>query len=64
MTPLYLRVLGPCAQWSQSLSGGWQEDHEWWGEGTAEKQVAQEGTEVEDEHWLGALDGQQEQAPS
>jgi hypothetical protein len=25
----------------------------WWGEGAAEKQVAQERTEAEEEHWLG-----------
>lgn len=47
MTPLYVRVLGPCAQWTHSLSGEWQGDPEWWGEGAAEKQAAQEETEVE-----------------
>lgn len=46
-----------------ACQGECQGHHEWWGEGAAEKQVAQEGTEVEGEHWLGALDGQ-EQAPS
>lgn len=47
MTSLYVRVRTLCSvvTW---LVGGWQGDPEWWwGEGAAEKHVAQEGAEVE-----------------
>lgn len=36
----------------------------WWGKAVAERPVAQEGTEAQEELWRGALDDQQEQAPS